>query len=173
MSYLEAPALAPLRRGAVRTYVTEIRRLLYLQHWRIEMPAEYPENGDDAIVEVHPTAGRYYAMLRFGPEFWSLDQEDTRNAIVHELLHLHHVRVTDAVRIDEYRQELGQSLYNQLNGAVKREAEYMVDALATVIAEYLPLPEPWPWPDGEITEANAFTAAGKAGAIPAAERSAV
>lgn len=73
-----------------------------------------------------------------------MSKNGTRNTITHELLHLHHVRITDIIRLGKYRETLGQNLYDQLEDQVKMESEYMVDALSTVIADGLPLPPDWP-----------------------------
>jgi hypothetical protein len=140
---LASPPLSKARRAAVHEYVESIRRELYLQHWEIEIPDEYPDD-TDAIAEIDPCEGRYIAVLRFGESFWGKSREGIRAAIVHELLHLHHVRLTDMIRSGDYRQELGERLYRHLYGELKREAEYMVDALTTVIAPIAPLPKKWP-----------------------------
>ena len=143
---IPAPPLSPLRRAAVEGYVRELRNALGLGHWSILLPDEYPSDDPEGVwAEITPTEGRYRAKLRFGTGFFELDAEETRNTIVHELLHLHFNRAGDVVRLGPYRQELGQTLYNSLHEQVKTEIEYGIDALATIIAKRLPLPlEKWP-----------------------------
>ena len=140
---LASPPLSKARRAAVHDYIAAVRRELYLQHWEVEMPDEYPDSSD-SLAEIDPCAGRYVAVLRFGEGFWGLSQEKARSACTHELLHLHHVRVTNAVWLDEYKAQLGQGLYDHLWTNVKRETEYMVDALTTIVAPHVPLPKRWP-----------------------------
>jgi hypothetical protein len=140
---LAAPPLSKARRAALQEYVSTVRRELYLQHWEIRLPDEYP-NDDDAIAEIDPCDGRYVATVRFGDDFWSESRERARAIIVHELLHLQHVRLTNMIRLGQYRQQLGAGLYEHLEAELKREAEYMVDALTTVVAPSVPLPKRWP-----------------------------
>lgn len=140
---LASPPLSKARRAALQDYVSEVRRHLYLQHWEIRLPDEYPDD-DDAIAEIDPCDGRYVATLRFGDDFWAGSRNTARAVIVHELLHLQHVRITNMIRLGQYRQQLGQGLYDHLEAEMKREAEYMVDALTTVVAPLCPLPKRWP-----------------------------
>lgn len=141
---LASPELPAVRRSALEAYVSEVRALLRLAHWTLMIPDEWPEEGDEVLAVIVPGDQRYIAHLRLGPGFWGLDPSDQRNSVVHELLHLHHVRLTDAVRLGQWRQQVGQGLYDHLIDQVKREAELMVDALTSVIAPAMPLPPAWP-----------------------------
>lgn len=143
MAYLEKPAPSPGRRDALHEYVKEVRRLLFLQHWRIDLPNEWPDV-EDVSAQIVPVEGRYLATLRFGEGFWSQSPDEARATITHELLHLHHVRLSDVVREGEYRHELGRSLYEHLYDQVRHESELMTDALTSLVVELLPLPPAWP-----------------------------
>lgn len=137
--------MSPARRRALMAYVERVRDAMGLRHWAIRIPDEHPEAAEDALAQIDPTEGRYVATLRLGEGFWTEDREGQRASIVHEMLHIHHVRVTDAVRLGGYRTELGQSAYEELIATVKREAEYMTDALTTLYAPMVRLPpERWP-----------------------------
>lgn len=125
---------------AVAAYVNDVRRRLFLGNWGIEVLRRLPED-DEAIAEIDSCAGRYVATLAFGPSFWTHKPESQRQTIAHELLHLTHFMVADAVRLGEYKRELGQTTYDHLYAQVKLGLEYMVDQLATIVAELLPLPE--------------------------------
>lgn len=142
---LASPPLSEARRDAIHEYVRNVRNALGLRHWCIDIPDEWPDEGEDIIAGIDPCEGRYVATLRFGT-FWTVSREEQRSAVVHELLHLHHVRVTDIVRLGDYRQELGERLYNHFVGEVKREAEYMVDALTSLLEDTVALP-PRRWPE--------------------------
>jgi hypothetical protein len=142
---LPAPPLSKARRRALHRYVERVRNALYLKHWRIDLPDEYPDDSpDEVLAQIDPCDGRYVATIRFGPGFWERDPETARETIVHELLHLHHVRVTDAVRLGAFRDELGQNAYDQLITGLKREAEYMTDVLTSLIAPTVLVPPVWP-----------------------------
>ena len=144
MSWTPAPPMPDDYREAVHAYVLEVRRCLYLQHWAIRMPDEWADPPDDVIAQIDPCDGRYLATLRFGTGFRGQSREAIRSTIVHELLHLHHVRLTDIVRLGKYMNDLGQTTFDHMNDQMKREAEYMIDALTTVVEEVVPLPPEWP-----------------------------
>jgi hypothetical protein len=142
---LPSPPLSKARRKALHAYVERVRNALYLKHWRIDLPDEYPdEDPGGVLAQIDPCDGRYVATIRFGPGFWTRDPDEARDCIVHELLHLHHVRVTDAVRLGAFRNELGQNSYDQLMTAMKREAEYMTDVLTSLVAPTVAAPPEWP-----------------------------
>lgn len=144
MSVLPAPALAPARRDALHAWVADVRAHLLLAHWRIDIPDEWPPEGDEVIAGINPCDGRYVATIRFGPSFWNRSPDEQRATLVHELLHLHHVRLTDVIRLGDWREQIGQAVYDGVYSSVKREAEYMVDALTSIVAEHAPMPPEWP-----------------------------
>lgn len=143
MTTLAKPEFSPARRDALHDYVIDIRRRLYLQHWQIDLPDQWPA-AHDALAEIDPCETRYIATLRLGPGFWDQSAEDIRKTITHEVLHLHHARLTNVIRLGEYKRELGQTLYEHLYDQIRIEAEYMVDALSVVVAEHMPMPPDWP-----------------------------
>lgn len=141
---LPAPPLSGARRAALEAYVSEVRASLRLDAWDVRLADEWPDDGEDVYAQIDPCEQRWIATLRLGSGFWDLPPEDQRNTIVHELLHLHHVRLTDVTRLGAWRHQVGQALYDHLVDQVKREAELMVDALASVLAPFVPLPPAWP-----------------------------
>lgn len=121
-------------------YVKTVRHELYLDHWEIRVDHGLPEDGE-AIASIDPCAGRYVATIRFGESFWAEAPTEQRHTVTHELLHLAHFMVSDAVRLGEYKRELGQTTYEHLYDQVRRGFEYMVDALTTIVAPHMPLPD--------------------------------
>lgn len=144
---LAVPAPSNERSEALASYIAELRGLMALGHWTVRVVWEYPdrEDGSGAIqAEIDPTEGRYLACLRLGEGFLGLPAEDTRTTLVHELLHLHHVGLTDVIDRGRTKLLLGEPAHAILADVANREAELMVDSLTSVIAEHLPLPGAWP-----------------------------
>lgn len=135
--------LTAAERKALAAYILERMRELGLREWTIHILSEPPED-EDANASIDPCIGRRVATLRVCPDFRELSRDDQRNAIVHELLHCHHVAATDIIRLDLPR-HLAQSTYEILWEGFKRQIEYMVDALADAWAENVPYIT-WPAP---------------------------
>lgn len=118
-----------------------------LGHWTVRIVWEYPDRdlgAGNIQAEIEPIEGRYLACLRLGEGFWELDPAKTREVIVHELLHLHHSAVTDAIDRGRTKLLLGEPAHAILSDVVDREAELMVDALTSVLVEHMPEPKAWP-----------------------------
>src|SRR5690242_16588331 len=116
---LPAPALSAARRAALESYVSEVRAFLRLSHWTLALLDEWPDD-EECLAQIDPSEQRYWANVRLGPGFWDQSPEQVRNTIVHELVHLHHVRVTDVTRLGQWRQQVGQALYDHVIDQVKR-----------------------------------------------------
>lgn len=144
MSHLAKPALSAERGTALGEYLSDLRGALGLRHWVIRVPDEWPDDAENVFAATDPCVGRFVATIRLGANFWDQDPHDLRDTLVHELLHLHHVRLTDVIRLGEYKSQLGQGLYDHLNDQVRTEAEYMIDALTSIVAPTMPLPPAWP-----------------------------
>lgn len=129
-------------RKALGEYVRWVANDIGLRDWTFKLRWEgCPE---EAQASIEPTEGRRVAVIYFCDDFRSLPADDQRNAVVHELIHCHHAAATDIIRVDLVRQ-LSQSTYELLYGAFRRQVEYMVDALADVVAERMPHID-WPKP---------------------------
>jgi hypothetical protein len=129
---------------ALADYVRMCRAELGLAEWHLIIGRHEPavaDNGDVPHAEVIPTDGRYVAYLRFSDAFWRLPAIDQREAVTHELVHLLHVGVTEPVRAGHWRQLAGLAAADGLWVEVKRQAEYMTDKLASILAPYLPMPD--------------------------------
>lgn len=129
--------------NALDAYVKRLQEAMRLTHWVVLVQAKWASK--DKLATIHTTAGRYVACLWVSRSFWKRPSEDQRNTITHELIHLTHSNVTDEVRLGEYRQQLGQVMYDALHTNVLRHVEMMVDHLAGLLAPTMPLPA---WPKG-------------------------
>jgi hypothetical protein len=65
--------------------------------------------------------------------------EELRHAVVHELVHAHLRDLYETVQ-GTAREEFSGVAYRVYEGAVRRDIERAVDALAAVVAEGMPLP---------------------------------
>lgn len=129
-------------RKVLLAYVRSTADALGLKDWTFEVLADPCE--DDCLAHVNPCEGRRVATICFSGDFRERKQVEQRETVVHELLHCHHVAAADIVRLDLIKQ-LSQSTYDVLWFGFKRQLEYMVDALASVVAPHLPVID---WPEG-------------------------
>ncbi|HEY6014247.1 MAG TPA: hypothetical protein VIU37_09570 [Candidatus Limnocylindrales bacterium] len=114
-----------------------------LQAWDLDLLGTQPP--DDAFAETITNGQRFHATMKFADALFDQPLEDQRTYFVHELLHLTHPGIEDPIRSGEWRQQIGQALYDHMWGEVKRGIEYMVDFVSRLVARGLPLP-PWAEP---------------------------
>lgn len=84
------------------------------------------------------TYGRKAVTIRFGVGFESRDREEQRSTLVHELLHVHFWQVNQTIH--DVQQRYSKSWLRMVDAAVTRETEYAVDAIADIVAPFMPLP---------------------------------
>ena len=134
---------------ALAAYIATLLPTLRLSHWQVKVQPEPASEGHEASVSC--TEDRYIAAIRVSQEFWTLPPETQRNVITHELIHVHNSQVDDAVILA--RKPLGEQAWALFWGSYAHADEYATDALAAVLAPFLPLPElppaekasaPWP-----------------------------
>jgi hypothetical protein len=119
---------------SLERYVRQLADLCGLRDWKVTLEDDAPD--DDALGACFCVYGRKVANIR-------LAEHDTieslRHTIVHELLHSH----LDPVRlpIENIRSTLGEPLYNVTHNSLVDAVEYATDAIASVIAPMLPLPD--------------------------------
>jgi len=113
--------------------------MLGLDNWLVYV--EYDKHLDrDVLAMVSPTEGRLSAVLTIGKSFRRLDYTGQLSAILHELLHCCHHRLTEQTRVVARAGIEDDSMYEMLFAGVRNEAEYMVDQLSLALVEYLPEP---------------------------------
>lgn len=121
---------------ALIRYIRWMANELGLRDWTLRFDWEPCE--EDCLAAVFPCEQRKLATIQFSERFLDLAPEQQRNAVIHELLHCHHVGASDMVRLDLLK-HLAQSTYDVFWGGFKRQIEYMTDGIATAIEDKYPL----------------------------------
>lgn len=121
----------------MRRYVAVLQPLLRLQGWDITVPDEPPEE-DDAWAVCERSKHGWDARVFIADRLLAASPDQQRKTLVHELLHLYthdwHVAHLDALT------GLEQTSRNWARERHDHEHERCVDAIARVLAPFLPLP---------------------------------
>jgi hypothetical protein len=118
-------------------YLRLVADQLGLRHWHVEV--EHEAAAGDALAEVRLAAERRRMRVRFAAYFDEADEEEQRLAVVHEALHAHHRDLFSTIEAG-VRDEMGGATFRLYVGAVRRDLERTVDALAEVVAPTVPFP---------------------------------
>lgn len=122
---------------AIQAYIYRIRDLMGLSHWDVFLAKEPAPKGAHAAVE--PCEGRLVASLHLAQGWMDRADDDKRNDIVHELLHVLHRDQTDTIRCGLLRSGyLPDKASAMLWAQFHAHTEVMVDHLASVIAPTMP-----------------------------------
>ena len=123
-------------REVLGEYVRSVADTMELRDWRIEIsdePAPVDSHG-----HVTNTYGRKLAVIRFAADFRSLDAEQQRHTVVHELVHCHLESATNMV-LNDLESHLSKQSDQLFWEGFKRQIEYGVAALAYALAKHIPL----------------------------------
>jgi hypothetical protein len=115
--------------AALGPYVADLLSRLRLTDWTITI--------DDKPLDVDDDEGRKRARIELCHDWAKLKPDRKRHTLIHELIHCHEAPATDIIRLD-LPKHLGQTSYDILFGAYKRQIEYMTDGLADAIAPLMP-----------------------------------
>lgn len=118
----------------LQNYVNRCVPLFGLSQWKVEVSKHPTEEDNWADIEVSDNL--WTATLRVSGDFWTLDGEEKRRIIAHELLHVHYAGPERAV--ESLSGVLGAEAYALLTAIFEREIERSADALSTVVARLLP-----------------------------------
>ena len=133
------PHISDNEAGIIANFAAEVISTLGLGRWRVLVMTDPSEKG--TIATVTYVENRYVAELRVSRDWTSRKPEEKYEVIIHECLHLLHLRVNQVL------QDLEKvTLPHQLDTAwlhYTREIEYMVDRLATYVAMDPHLVEVW------------------------------
>lgn len=138
---MEAPEPSAARRKALRRYFQHVRDEIGLSVWQLDFGVNYPEDSQ-ARMSIEGIPGKYEAIIRIGEGFWDLSRPETRECVVHELLHLFQIRLFHMIR--DLSDHFPLAAHNVLLGEYKREMEYTNDRLTRAFENRLPLPPEWP-----------------------------
>jgi hypothetical protein len=121
-----------------RDYVREIRDLLWLGIWRIDLSRDPIDADDIAAASIKTTYGRKVATLRFSARWETFTPEEQRHVVTHELCHLiengQRAVMKRCSEVFGDQSKLAEELHLE-------QHEYSVDHFAFVLAHYFPLPE--------------------------------
>lgn len=124
----------------LQAYIRLLRDQMILNHWEVILSTETCVEGANATV--HDVRGRQVAAIRVHKDWFTYTPEDQREILVHELLHLTHIGVSDVLT-----EGIGGSMYLPykawagFRGLFYLEVEKMVDHLSCILAPNMPLPE--------------------------------
>lgn len=110
-------------------YVRELADRMQLRDWTISVVPNEPP-GEKALADILRTKGRRDARLRLSEQFLRESEEEQRDTIVHELIHMHGA-VVDSFLVDKLNDDW--QTFSTLR-------EYETDALAAAVASLMPLP---------------------------------
>lgn len=119
----------------VQDYVNRAATVLGLSHWKIEV-SKHPCD-EDSWADIEVSDNLWNATMRVSAEFWSLDNQEKRRVIAHELLHVHYAGAERAIQaLDGV---IGKEAYEILANIFDVEVERAADALSTPVSRLLPL----------------------------------
>jgi hypothetical protein len=119
----------------VQDYVNRAAAVLGLSHWKIEV-SKHPCD-EESWADIEVSDNLWNATLRVSAEFWSLDNQEKRRVIAHELLHVHYAGAERA--IEALDGVIGKEAYEILANIFNVEVERAADALSTPVARLLPV----------------------------------
>lgn len=117
-------------------WLADAQQTLNLSHWRLSVARDASDV--DAWADIDPHAQNLTAELRLAHDFWRQDPERQRLVLTHELLHLATCR-TDRV-VETLEEALGKVAWAVYGPQYEDASERMIDHLAGVIAQQLPIP---------------------------------
>lgn len=118
----------------VQEYVNRAAAVLGLAHWKIEVSKHPCE--EDSWADIEVSQNLWNATLRVSAEFWSLDPQEKRRVIAHELLHVHYAGAERS--IESLDGVIGKEAYEILSNIFNVEVERAADALSTPVSRLLP-----------------------------------
>ncbi|MDI6872139.1 MAG: hypothetical protein QME79_12505 [Bacillota bacterium] len=106
---------------------------LHMEAWHIEIQWDEEPSHPKAILQITPTDGREFAMLRVGSFFDDdLSEAERQNAVCHELLHCLFDRPWYGVNLLIRR--LGADASVLSDEMIRHDVEHFIDHLAGVLA---------------------------------------
>lgn len=121
---------------ALTDYVREIGDLLSQRDYTWEVGvADLPEG---TRADCTCVVGRKYARILVGRSFFGLTEELRREAVVHEVLHVHLNELME--HVNDLEGELGRAHFETVERVFRRDLERAVDTLTSACIGFLPLP---------------------------------
>lgn len=121
---------------ALEQYVADLQRTLNVAEWRITIAHEASDV--EAWADINPSEVAKTAELRVSHDFWVQPAERQREVLTHEMLHLLTARLDQTVEALE--EPLGKVAWAVFDRQYEMQTERVVDHLAVLFAQSLPLP---------------------------------
>jgi hypothetical protein len=115
---------------AIQIYIDQLKEAMGLNEWDIYLSATPSDEGTNA--SVHPVYGRRVVPISVNKYWFTYHPRVQRNTLVHELLHVLHNAQTEVIRTAPVSTWMWRTF--------ERETELMVDRLAGIIDEFMPMP---------------------------------
>lgn len=128
--WAEGTPFTPDEADAIHLYIVQLARIMGLAQWDIYLSAT--PSAPDANASVHPVYGRRIVPISVNSDWWTYSPQVQRNTIVHELLHVIHNDQTEVIRTSPTSTWMWRTF--------ERETELMVDHLAGLLDEHMPMP---------------------------------
>lgn len=115
---------------AAQLYLDKLKVLMGLGDWEIFISDRASQEHTNA--SVHAVLGRRLSPIYLSKGWWTYSPQVQRNTMVHELLHLVHHFQSEVIRLT--------GITNAVWRQFEMHTEYMVDHLAGIIDQNMPLP---------------------------------
>lgn len=132
------------RRDYWAVYLRELANQMALRDWIVAI-AKAPTPLDECFASVEMVSGKRYASVFLCKGWDKRDPVAQRKTLVHELLHVHWAGTNHTLKLAN--KNVDKLWFVNLIWTIDREEELAVDALAAVIAPFLPLPPDHGIPD--------------------------
>lgn len=132
---------------AVADFASEVLTTLNMPGWRILVMDEPAD--DDSVASIDTVYGKYTAQVYLASDWMKRTDQDRRETVVHEMLHLLHFRINHI--FDDAAELMRDHEHEALNTRYRRETELMVDHLAKFLARTHTLESAWDHAHGRTT----------------------
>lgn len=122
--------------GQVRRYALRIARQCGLYQWDFQVVRG--EDKADYLAEVRVYPHRRAALLLLGPNFFNLSDEEMRDTVFHEVLHV--VWRDLDVHLEVLSHLLDERMYKALVQYFQHSVEEAIEQLTVYLGKYMPLP---------------------------------
>ena len=129
--------MSPKQYRSLARYMGQIAKEFGLKDWELTLHDEPPDL-DQALASVECVYGRRVAHIRVAPDFDHYTPESQRNAVLHELIHIHTEPVRALIRT-ALPSLIGAPAFEAFMAGFTQADEHATDAIAAAIAERYPI----------------------------------
>ncbi len=147
---VKSPHVTDDEAEAIVAFASDVAGALGLPTWQIAVMEEPVRKKHKADATITPIDGRYFAEIRLAKDWMTFDEARRRQVIVHEILHLLHVRINDV--FEDARDYMHDHEHASLHRRFVRETELMVDHLSLFLTATHTIEEAWDTAHGKRTD---------------------